>query len=264
MSTLPEQFAAARKSQVEAQINFFQHAAGSAVENAEKILALNINTTRATMETSSAAVRQLLAAQDGRELFALASPQAGFERLLAYGRQLLSIAGGSQAALLKQAAPVLAPSAPTPVAVPVVDPVVDPVADPDVDPVADPDIAPVIDPVVEPVIDPAVEPLVDLALQAGAELPANPTLAPEAKAAPAPALAPIAKAKPIAKAVSKVAPKALAAKPAAAPVPAKTRPLVVTSLKAVEAARPPAPASGKPAAGDKQLDLLAPKAKKKK
>lgn len=261
MSTLPEQFSAARKSQVEAQINFFQNAATGAVESAEKIMALNISTTRATMETSSAAVRQLLEARDPGALLALATqPQAGFERLLAYGRQLLSIASGSQVALLKQAAPVIAPS----FAGPGVDPVVAPVVAPVVDPVVDPVVAPVVDPVVDPVLDPAIDPVVDSVAEQMADLLVAPMIAPEAKAAPAPQAAPVAKAKPIAKEVSKVAPKSVAAKPAAAPVPAKTKPVVVTSLKAVEAARPTAPVSGKPAADNKQLDMLAPKAKKKK
>jgi phasin family protein len=113
MSTLPEQFSAARKSQVEAQINFFQNYASTAVQNAEKLLALNVSTTRASMEKSSAVVRQLLAVQDPRDLFALTTQsQENFESLLAYGRELFSIASGSQAALLKQAVPVIAPSVP--------------------------------------------------------------------------------------------------------------------------------------------------------
>lgn len=113
MSTLPEQFSAARKSQVEAQINFFQNCAGTAVQNAEKLLALNLSTTRASMEKSSAVMRQLLAAQDARDLLALTTQtQENFESLLAYGRELFSIASGSQAALLKQAIPVIAPPVP--------------------------------------------------------------------------------------------------------------------------------------------------------
>ncbi len=223
MSTLPEQFSAARKSQVEAQINFFQHAAASAVENAEKILALNLSTTRATMENSSAAVRQLLSAQDPRDLFALTTQsQASFERMLAYGRQLFSIAATSQATLLKQALPVVAPPVPeTP--------------------------------------QPGASKVVPLFA------PEAPTaLAPEPAAKSTPAAPPAAKAKPLAKAVSKVGAKAVAAKPAAAPLPDADKPVVVTSLKAVEASPPPAPVSGKPVIDDKQLDMLAPKAKAKK
>ncbi|MES2316331.1 MAG: TIGR01841 family phasin [Pseudomonadota bacterium] len=190
MSTLPEQFSAARQSQAEAQIAFFQNYASTAVASAEKIFALNLGTTRASMEQSSNAVRELLAAQDPRDLLALTNQsQATFDSMLAYGRELFSIATGSQAALLKQATPIVAPSVPE-----------------------------------EPKA-PSAAPLV----------------APEAKAKPpvpkAPASVP-AKAKPLAKAVGKVAP------------------VVVTTLKAVEAAPPVK------AAEPKQLDMLAPKAKK--
>lgn len=206
MSTLPEQFSAARKSQVEAQINFFQNYASTAVQNTEKLLALNLNTTRASMEKSSAAVRQLLSAQDPRDLFALTTQtQENFESLLAYGRELFSIASGSQVALLKQAVPVIAP------------------------------------PVQEAPRAPAVAP---------AEAPKAKAAPKVVEAEPLPQSAPAdplpVKAKPVAKAVTKAA---LVEEPAAAPV-------VVNGLKAVEAAPP--------AAEPKQLDMLAPKAKKKK
>ncbi|MES2016250.1 MAG: phasin family protein [Pseudomonadota bacterium] len=113
MSTLPEQFSAARQSQVEAQLKLFQTYTSSAVENTEKIIALNLSTARASMEKSSNAMRQLLAAQDPRDLIALTTQtQENFESMLAYGRELFSIATGSQAALLKQAAPLSAPPQP--------------------------------------------------------------------------------------------------------------------------------------------------------
>jgi phasin family protein len=204
MSTLPEQFSAARKSQVEAQINFFQNYASTAVQNAEKLFALNLSTTRASMAQSSAAVRQLLAAQDPRDLLALTTQtQAGFDSFLAYSRALFSIAGGAQAALLKQ------------------------------------DLAPQAVPAALPKTQPAV-------------------LAIEAEQAPksAPAAPAATKAKPIAKAVSKVAAPVAPAKPVAAPVALDAGPVAVTGLKAVEASAPKAE--------PKQLDMLAPKAKKKK
>jgi phasin family protein len=221
MSTLPEQFSAARSAQIDAQLQFFQNYAATAVENAEQLLSLNVSTTRASMEKSSAAVRQLLAARDPRDLLALTTQtQAHFESMLAYGRQLFSIASGAQARLLKQAAPVIAPPVPElPTAVKA--PVVKLVA---------PEAAP-------------------------------PDSVPAAKVTPA--APPAAKARPIAKAVSKVGAKAVPAKPAAAPFPSVPKPVVVTSLKAVEASPPPTPVSGKPAAEPKQLDMLAPKPKKK-
>lgn len=210
MSTLPEQFSAARKSQVEAQINFFQNYASTAVQNAEKLLALNLSTTRASMEKSSAVVRQLLAVQDPRDLFALTTQtQENFESLLAYGRELFSIASDSQATLLKQAVPVIAPSVPQ-----------------------------------APAMVPAEAPKAKAAPKAVVAEPLPQT----APAAPAPV-----KAKPAAKVAVAEGP---ATPAAAAPAPVAAAPAVVTSLKAVQAAPP--------AAEPKQLDMLAPKAKKKK
>ena len=215
MSTLTEQFSAVRKSQVEAQIDFFQSFSAKAVESAEKIAALNLATTRALMAKSSADVLQLLTIKDPRDLIALTTQtQSGFDTLLAYGRALAGIASGAQQALLpartSEAQPALALEAP----------------------------------------------------------PAT-AFAPEVAAEPAAEALPAAKAKPIAKAASKAA-RSVPSKPAAAPLSTLDEPVVVTGLKAVEAAPPPAPVSGTPAIEEakqpKQQELLAaaPKAKKKK
>ncbi len=240
MSTLPEQFSAARQAQVEAQINFFQNYAATAVANAEKLLALNLSTTRASMEKSSAAVHQLLAAQDPRDLLALTTQtQQNFESMLAYGRELFSIASGSQAALLKQGAPVIAPSEP---ALPAAAPVAMPLVKADVPPA--PKAAPVAAPEAKTDVPaaPKAAPVAALEAKAKVEAPpaakAAPVAAPEAKpaVAPAPKDAPATlKAKPVAKAA---AVKPVSAKAAAAAPPAKS-------------------------AEPKQLDMLTPKPKRK-
>lgn len=99
MSNLPEQFSAARKAQLEAQLDAFRHFSGKAVENTEKLIALNLQTTRASVEKSTAAIQQLLTAKDPRDLFALtAHSRDGFDTMLAYGRALFGIAGGARAA----------------------------------------------------------------------------------------------------------------------------------------------------------------------
>ncbi|HEY0061819.1 MAG TPA: phasin family protein [Telluria sp.] len=105
MSTIPEQFSAASKSQVEAQLAFFQNVTAKAVEGAEKIIALNLSTSRASVEKTGAAVRQLFSVQDPRDLFSLTTQtQENFDALLAYGRELFTIATGTQLALLKREA----------------------------------------------------------------------------------------------------------------------------------------------------------------
>lgn len=118
MNTFPEQFSAAGKSQVEAQLAFFQNVASQAVEGAEKIFALNLSTSRASLEKSNAALIELLSAKDPRDLFTLTrQSQEGFDTLLAYGRELFTIATGTQAAMLKSApaAPQAVPALAAPV-----------------------------------------------------------------------------------------------------------------------------------------------------
>ncbi len=204
MSTLTEQFSAVRKSQLESQIKFFQSFTAKALDSAQKIIALNLSVSRASMEKSSAAMVDLLAAQDPRDLFALtARTQQSLDGLLAYNRELIAIAtGAAQAAKSPEAK-----AAPLALALPAADV---------------PESAP-----------------------AAAEF-----VAPLAVDAP-PAAPPEAKAKPVAKAVGKVA-----AKPAAAAIAPPQTPVVVTGIKPVDAAPPPA-------AAQQQLDLPA-KTKKKK
>lgn len=104
MSSLTEQFSAVTKSQLEAQFKIFNTFANTAVDSAEKVIALNLNTTKASVEKSSAAARKLLEAKDPQELFRLnAAQSSGFDNLLAYGRQLISIATAAQTELLQSA-----------------------------------------------------------------------------------------------------------------------------------------------------------------
>jgi phasin family protein len=104
MSSLTEQFSAVTKSQLEAQFKIFNTFATTAVDSAEKVIALNLNTTKASVEKSSAAARKLLDAKDAQELFSLNAAQpTGFDNLLAYGRQLVNIATAAQTELLQSA-----------------------------------------------------------------------------------------------------------------------------------------------------------------
>lgn len=108
MSTLPEQFSEARKAQVEAQLNFFHTFTGKAFESVEKVISLNIEASRASLEKSSALVRQMIAVKDPRDLFALTGQgQSQFDNALAYGRQLFGIAAGLAASVPKIPAPTM-------------------------------------------------------------------------------------------------------------------------------------------------------------
>jgi phasin family protein len=104
MSSITEQFSAATKSQLEAQFQLFSTLASTAVGSAEKVIALNLSTTKATVEKSSAAAKKLLTVTDPKELFTLNAVQpSGIEGLLAYSRELYSIASAAQGVLLQSA-----------------------------------------------------------------------------------------------------------------------------------------------------------------
>ena len=108
MSTLPEQFSEARKAQVEAQFSLFHTFTGKAFESVEKIIALNIEASRASLEKSSALMRQMISVKDPRDLFALTGQgQSQFDNALAYGRQLFGIAAGMAAVVPKAPAPTM-------------------------------------------------------------------------------------------------------------------------------------------------------------
>jgi phasin family protein len=104
MSSITEQFSAATKSQLEAQFNILSTLASTAVGSAEKVIALNLSTTKASVEKSSAAAKKLLTATDPKEFFSLNAAEApSFDGLLAYGRELYSIATSAQNELIKSA-----------------------------------------------------------------------------------------------------------------------------------------------------------------
>ncbi len=124
MSTLPEQFSEVRKSQIDAQLNFFRTFTGKAFDSAEKIIALNFDASRASLEKSSALMRQIISAKDPRDLLALTSQtQSQFDSMLAYSRRLFGIAAGAavappvpavESAAMALAAPALAGASETP------------------------------------------------------------------------------------------------------------------------------------------------------
>jgi len=137
MFSIPEQFSAATKSQLEAQLKILNNFASTAFEGAQKVIALNLSTTKASVEKSSAAARELLAAKDPQEFFAKSTARVpNFDGVFAYNRELFSIASKTQAELFqaaqeqlkeagKQAAtvPTLAAPAAAPVAAPAPAPV---------------------------------------------------------------------------------------------------------------------------------------------
>jgi len=104
MFSNPEQFSAATKSQLEAQLKILNNFATTAFEGVQKVIALNLSTTKANVEKGSAAARELLAAKDPQEFFAKSSARVpNFDGLFAYNRELFSIASKTQAELFQAA-----------------------------------------------------------------------------------------------------------------------------------------------------------------
>lgn len=121
MSTLSEQFSAASKSQLQAQLDFLASFGARAFDGAARLAALNIETGRAAVDNSSAALKELAAMRDPRDLLALTRSAPDFSTVMAYGSQWLGIVADVQAGLLsagaaaRQAAPApVAEAAPAP------------------------------------------------------------------------------------------------------------------------------------------------------
>lgn len=232
MINIPEQLSAARKSQLEAQLNLFTSFSSKAVASAEKIVALNLSLTRDTVAKSTAALCQALSAREPADLLALSSRAPDtLSTLVAYSRDLMAIAAGSLAGATDTPAPAAAPK--------------------DLAFKGAPAAEDSIEQIVELAADAVTAPVAPVAQ---AEIPSASLF--EAEAAPA------VTATPMAKAVGAVGASNGALKSAAAPVPGAERQVKVSGVKPVDAAPPPAPATGTPEVAQHQP--AAAKGKRKK
>ncbi|HEY8607599.1 MAG TPA: phasin family protein [Noviherbaspirillum sp.] len=105
MFTNTEQFSAASKAAVEANLAIFTSLYNKAFEGFEKVVDLNLTAAKSSLEDGSSAARQLLGAKDPQEFLTLAAAQAqpNMEKAIAYGRHLATIASGVQAEFSKAA-----------------------------------------------------------------------------------------------------------------------------------------------------------------
>lgn len=105
MFAIPEQFSAASKAGIEAQLALLSNLTNKTFESMEKVVELNLDVAKSSLEESSAAARQLLAAKDPQEWLSVAAAQAqpNAEKAMAYGRNLASIASGVHAEFSKAA-----------------------------------------------------------------------------------------------------------------------------------------------------------------
>ncbi|MES2104842.1 MAG: phasin family protein [Pseudomonadota bacterium] len=105
MFSIPEQFSAATKANFDAQLALITALTGKAFESVEKFVDLNMTVAKTSIEESTSAAKQLLAAKDPQEFFSLtaAHAQPNAEKALAYGRHLATIASSAQAEFTKAA-----------------------------------------------------------------------------------------------------------------------------------------------------------------
>ena len=103
MFAFQEQFSNNAKAAFESQLAAFHALTGKAFEGTEKVIALNLAATKASVQESTASAKHLFAAKDAQEFFAVAASQAkpGAEKATSYGRHLSEIVSGIQAEFAK-------------------------------------------------------------------------------------------------------------------------------------------------------------------
>src|SRR5438309_2221678 len=98
MTSLTEQLSAVRQSQWEAQLDMFRRLSSRALDSTERLVALNMKTSRASMEQAAGTIKHILDAKDPRDLFAVGSAvHAQVHQMFDYGRELLGITTGLRA-----------------------------------------------------------------------------------------------------------------------------------------------------------------------
>lgn len=127
MNLFSDQISAVGARQFDAQLQLFRSAAGSALDGAEQFAALQFATTRGALETSTELLREVAAARDPRDLFALTKhTRAQFDSVLAYQTRLFGIVSaisGSVAGLQRTVTPTTSAALQKLAALPPVSPV---------------------------------------------------------------------------------------------------------------------------------------------
>lgn len=105
MFSFQDQFSAATKAHFDAQLELITTLTNKAFEGVEKVIELNVNATKATLEDYSATSKQVIGAKDAQELTSLAASQAqpNADKLVAYSRHLAGILSTTQSEFTKAA-----------------------------------------------------------------------------------------------------------------------------------------------------------------
>jgi Phasin protein len=111
MTSLPEQFQAARQFQLDQQFSFLRNLGDQALDRTSRLVALNLDLSRAAVEHSSSTVRQLMAVRDPRDLLTIgAQSQRQLRTMFDYGHELFNIATGLRGAALRTWSVAAAPA----------------------------------------------------------------------------------------------------------------------------------------------------------
>ncbi len=105
MFPIQDQISVATKNSLEANLAMYTALTNKTLESVEKLVNLNITAVKASMEESSAAARQLLAAKDPQEFISVVTAQAkpALEKAVAYGNHVSGIASSARAEFVKAA-----------------------------------------------------------------------------------------------------------------------------------------------------------------
>lgn len=96
MTSLSDRMSVVRP-QWEAQLDAFQSLTTRALDSAEQLFALNMKTSRASIEQAAGTFHQMLYATDPRDLFAIGTQAQGqLQQVFSYSRELLGIAMGAR------------------------------------------------------------------------------------------------------------------------------------------------------------------------
>jgi|GEM_PF-1961694 len=101
MSLLTEQLSSAAQNQLATQIAVFQAWSQTAFGGLEKLIALNFNTAKQSLDNANTATRELFAVKQAQELLDVSRShgQPQLEKILSYGRELASITSNTRAEL---------------------------------------------------------------------------------------------------------------------------------------------------------------------
>ncbi len=105
MFPIQHQISVATKNSLEANLALYASLTNKTFESIEKLVTLNITALKASMEESSVAARQMLAAKDPQEFLAVVTAQSkpALEKAVAYGNHVSGIASGAHAEFVKAA-----------------------------------------------------------------------------------------------------------------------------------------------------------------